>query len=159
MWGALHLHQSVTCARAGREGDAWRYWDEADRTAERLGDEYVHPWTVFSRWNTDIHAVSIGADLSKSSIARKQAEKVNPSAITSLDRRSRLLIETARAYQMNHDWAGALHFLRRAYDASSESVTYQPIARGIAVEALDGGGPLVEREAREFAQMIGIQAA
>lgn len=158
IWGALHLHQSVTMARAGREGDAWRYWDEADRTAQRLGAGYLHPWTVFGRGNTDIHAVSVGADLSKGVEARRRAEQIDPESVASLDRRSRLLIETARAYQMQRDWAGALHFLRRAYRVSSEAVVYQPLARGIAIEALDDGGPLVERDAREFATLLGIPA-
>ncbi|MEV3980814.1 helix-turn-helix domain-containing protein [Nonomuraea sp. NPDC049758] len=158
LWGALHLHQSVTCARAGREGDAWRYWDEADRTAERLGGSYMHPWTVFGRANADIHAVSVGADLSKGHEARRRAEQIDPDTVASLDRRARLLIETARAYQLQRDWAGALHFLRLAYNASSEGVMYQPLARGIAVDALDGGGPLVAREARQFATLLGIPA-
>ncbi|PZG41395.1 XRE family transcriptional regulator [Spongiactinospora gelatinilytica] len=158
MWGSLHLHQAVTCARAGHEGDAWRYWDEADRTAERLGVAYMHPWTVFGKANVQIHAVSVGADLAKSSEARRRAELVDPAGVQSLDRRSRLLIETARAYQLQRDWAGALHFLRRAHEASSEAVMYQPIARGIAVEILDRGGPLVAREARAFAALLKIPA-
>jgi hypothetical protein len=26
-YGALQLHAATTAARAGREGDAWRYWE------------------------------------------------------------------------------------------------------------------------------------
>ena len=37
LYGALHLHAATTAARAGREGDAWRHWDEASATAARLG--------------------------------------------------------------------------------------------------------------------------
>src|SRR5580700_10323607 len=31
MYGALQLHAATTAARAGREGDAWRYWDTPER--------------------------------------------------------------------------------------------------------------------------------
>lgn len=158
LWGALHLHQAITSARAGREGDAWRYWDEAERTARRLGASYMHPWTVFGQANVDVHAVSVGADLAKSGEARRRAERVNPARIPSPERRSRLLIETARAYQLQRDWAGALHFLRQAYEASPDAVMYQPLARGMAVDVLDSGGPLIERDARRFAELLKIPA-
>jgi len=156
LWGSLHLHQAITYARSGHEGEAWHYWDEANRTAERLGSGYVHPWTVFSEWNVAVHAVSIGADLAKGSTARRKAEQVDPARITSLERRSRLLIETARAYQLQRDWAGSLMFLRQAYQVSPEAVKYQPIARRIVTDAVDGKVPLVQREATEFAQLLGI---
>jgi hypothetical protein len=42
MYGALQLHAAITAAQAGREGDAWRYWDIADSTARRIGG-YSHP--------------------------------------------------------------------------------------------------------------------
>ena len=103
-----------------------------------------------------VHAVSIGADLAKGSTARRKAEQVDPARITSLERRSRLLIETARAYQLQRDWAGSLMFLRQAYQVSPEAVKYQPIARRIVTDAVDGKVPLVQREATEFAQLLGI---
>src|SRR5580693_6359090 len=46
LYGALQLHAATTSARAGREGDAWWHWDQANATAERLGG-YHHPWTMF----------------------------------------------------------------------------------------------------------------
>jgi hypothetical protein len=32
LYGALQLHAATTAARAGREGDAWRHWDQARTT-------------------------------------------------------------------------------------------------------------------------------
>ncbi|RJL19730.1 helix-turn-helix domain-containing protein [Bailinhaonella thermotolerans] len=156
MWGALHLHAAITCARAGREGDAWAYWDEGHATAERLGADYVHPWTVFSRGNVAVHAVSVGADLGQPRTARDRAELVDPDSVPSLDRRARLLIETARPYHQRGDHGGALHWLRRAYSVSSETVHYAPLARQMASDIVDQGGPLIEREARKFGELLGL---
>jgi hypothetical protein len=41
MYGALQLHLAITAAQAGREGDAWRYWDAADATARRIGGYFL----------------------------------------------------------------------------------------------------------------------
>src|SRR5262249_8766685 len=43
MWGALQLHGAVTCARAGRDGDAWAWWDRAAAVARTLRTGYEHP--------------------------------------------------------------------------------------------------------------------
>ncbi|WP_251020202.1 hypothetical protein [Streptomyces sp. ISL-98] len=59
IYGALQLHAAVTCARDGREGDAWRYWDAGDQVAKSLPSAYVHPSTVFGRANVDFHAISV----------------------------------------------------------------------------------------------------
>ncbi|GAA2118747.1 helix-turn-helix domain-containing protein [Actinomadura alba] len=156
IWGALNLHAAITCARAGREGDAWRYWDEGDRTAERLGVRYSHPWTAFGQGNVSVHAVSVGADLSQSSKARERAEEVDPDSVPSLERRSRLLIETARSYSLKRDHSGALHWVKQAHRVSSEAVHYSPIARQMVSDAVDQGGPLIERDARSFGQVLGL---
>jgi transcriptional regulator with XRE-family HTH domain len=70
MYGALQLHAATTAARAGREGDAWRHWDQASATASRLPGGYHHPWTMFGAANVKLHAVSISADLSRSAEGR-----------------------------------------------------------------------------------------
>lgn len=155
MWGSLHLHAAITCARAGRDGDAWHYWQQANDTANKLGS-YLHPWTQFGAANVAVHAVSIGADLSKSTTARERAEQVDPDTIPSLERRSRLLIETARSYHLKRDYSGTLDWLRQAHQVSREAVHYSPLARQMAADVVDHGGPLIERKARGFAQTLGL---
>src|SRR5260370_828506 len=92
LYGALQLHAATTAARAGREGDAWRHWDEASATAERLPAGYHHPWTMFGASNVKLHAVSIAADLSRSAEARSRAEDIDPAEIPSRERRRRLAL-------------------------------------------------------------------
>lgn len=159
MYGALHLHAAVTCAREGRDGDAWRHWDEADRTAERLPSDYAHTWTVFGRANTDFHAVSVGVDLRTPGTALSRAEAIDLEAMPSVERRSRVLVELARAQRQRKDPAGALHWMGRAYKASPETVRYTPSARGLVADlAKETRGPL-KTDALHLAEEVGVLAA
>ncbi|MFI0482209.1 helix-turn-helix domain-containing protein [Actinomadura sp. 9N215] len=156
MYGALHLHAATTSARDGREGDALRYLDHAQATAERLPTGYHHPWTQFGRSNVAVHAVSVRADLSKSSAARDEAQRIDPASIPSRERRARLMVETARTYHQRRDHSAALDWLERAYPVCNDSVHYSPQARQMASDAVDHGGPMIDRRARTFAQLLGL---
>jgi transcriptional regulator with XRE-family HTH domain len=156
LFGALQLHAATTCARAGREGDAWAHWDVARVTASRLTDHYHHPWTMFGESNVQLHAVSIAADLSKSAEARSRAEGIDPEQIPSRERRGRLGVEIARAYQQRRDYPAMLHWLEEAYRTSADSVRYSPSARQMAAEAVDHGGALISRRARSLAGSVGL---
>ncbi|MEV5279016.1 helix-turn-helix transcriptional regulator [Streptomyces sp. NPDC051994] len=159
VFGALHLHAAVTCAREGREGDAWRHWDEADRTADRLPDGYVQEWTVFGRGNTDFHAVSIGVDLRTPGTALNRAESIDLETVPSVERRARVLVELARAQRQRRDQAGALHWMGRAFKSSPETVRYTPSARGLVADlAKDTRGPL-KTDALQLAEAVGVLAA
>jgi transcriptional regulator with XRE-family HTH domain len=154
--GALMLHAALSCARAGREGDAWLYWDQASSIAQRLPAGYYHPWTMFGAANVALHAVSINADLSKSSTARSQAERIDPDDIPSRERRGRLGVEIARSYRQRRDYTAMLHWLEFAYQTATDSVHYSPTARQMTAEAVDHGGPLVSRRARTLAASLGL---
>ena len=156
MYGALQLHAATTAARAGREGDAWRYWDEGEMVARRLPPGYHHPWTMFGTSNVELHAVSIGADLSKSATAMERAERINPDTIPSRERRARLMVEIARTYHQRRDFTSSLHWLEEAYAISQDSVHYSPTGRQMVSEIVDQGGALIDRRARAFAEMLGL---
>jgi transcriptional regulator with XRE-family HTH domain len=155
MYGALKLHAATTAARAGREGDAWRHWDTASTVAARLPG-YCHPWTMFGSANVKLHAVSIAADLSRSSEVRNRAEEIDPDEIPSRERRGRLGVEIARAYHHNRDYPAMLHWLEQAYQTSMDSVRYSPTARQMTSDAVDHGGPLISRRARSLAGSVGL---
>jgi transcriptional regulator with XRE-family HTH domain len=156
MYGALHLHAATTAARAGHDGDAWRYWDIASGTADRLPSGYFHPWTIFGTANVKLHAVSISADLSRSAEARNRAEQIDSDEIPSRERRGRLGVEIARSYHQRHDYPGALHWLEEAYRTAEDSVRYSPSARQIATDVAESGGALISRRARSLASSIGL---
>jgi hypothetical protein len=154
--GALYLHAATTCAQAGREGDAWRYWDKASATTQRLPDGYFHPWTMFGAANVELHAVSISADLSRSAQAHDRAEQIDPEEIPSRERRGRLGVEIARSYHQRRDYPGMLHWLEQAWQVSYDSVCYSPAARQMAAETVDKGGRLISRRARTLAGSLGL---
>jgi transcriptional regulator with XRE-family HTH domain len=154
--GALHLHAAATCARAGRDGDAWAYWDKAATIAERLPAGYYHPWTMFGTANVALHAVSLNADLSRSAEARAQAEQIDPDTIPSRERRGRLGVEIARSYHQRRDYPAMLHWLEQAWQTSADSVRYSPTARQMAAEAVEHGGPLIARRSRTLATSLGL---
>jgi transcriptional regulator with XRE-family HTH domain len=154
--GAMYLHAATTCARAGREGDAWRHWDTASALAERLPDRYHHPWTMFGSSNVALHAVSLSADLSKSAEARTQAERIDPAEIPSRERRGRLAVEIARSYHQRRDYPATLHWLEQAYQTSVDSVHYSPTARQMTADTVDHGGALIGRRARSLAGSLGL---
>lgn len=141
--------------RAGRDGDAWRYWGTADAAARRLGG-YNHPWTMFGSANVKLHAVSISADLSRSGGAHSRAEQIDANEIPSRERRGRLGVELARAYHQRRDYPATLQWLETAYATSHDSVQYSPTARQMAADTVDHGGPLIGRRARSLAGSIGL---
>jgi transcriptional regulator with XRE-family HTH domain len=156
LFGALQLHAATTCARAGREGDAWAHWDTARNTAGRLTEHYHHPWTMFGDSNVKLHAVSIAADLSRSAEARTSAEGIDADEIPSRERRGRLGVEIARAYHQRRDYPAMLHWLEEAYRTSADSVHFSPSARQMAADAVDHGGALISRRARSLAGSVGL---
>jgi transcriptional regulator with XRE-family HTH domain len=154
--GALSLHAAATCARAGREGDAWRHWDTASVTAAGLPAGYHHPALMFGTANVALHAVSVAADLSKSQEARSRAEQIDPDQIPSRERRGRLAVEVARSYHSRRDYPATLHWLEQAYRSCTDSVHYSPAARQMASDVVDHGAPLISRRARTLARSLSL---
>ncbi|WP_328808662.1 helix-turn-helix domain-containing protein [Nonomuraea montanisoli] len=156
MYGALNLHAAITHAREGRDGDAWRHWDEANAVAQRLPKGYAQTWTVFSQGNTDFHAVSVGVDLRTPGAALQRAESIDLKTVPSVERRARVLVEFARAYSQRDDKAGALHFMNRACDASPETVRYTPSARSLVAELATGTRGPLKADAMGLAELVGV---
>lgn len=156
MWGALQLHAAITAARMGREGDALHHLDQGIAAARRLPDGYFHPWTVFGVPNAELHAVSVRVDLYKSRDALRHAQSVDPDRVPSVDRQSRLWLEMARSYRYDHDFVAAHGALNRCFETSPDAAKYHPLARSIAGDLVDHGGPAVERDARVLATRLGL---
>ncbi|MDG4763573.1 helix-turn-helix transcriptional regulator [Solwaraspora sp. WMMD406] len=154
-WGQLQLGLALGHARAGRAGQAWRYWDSADAAARRLGPGYVHPWLMFGSVVVDAFGVTLGIDLVRPGDAVRRAAAVDYSALPSRTRRAGGLIDAARAHLMRRDEVAVVHLLGRALRESVETVRHQPYARGMAME-LAGRTGVVGEDARELALAMGI---
>ncbi|NUS94546.1 MAG: helix-turn-helix transcriptional regulator [Nocardia sp.] len=158
LWGACQLHGAITAARIGREGDALRGIDQAMGMARALPAGSAHSWTLFGVANTEVSAVSVQVDLRKSGGALDAASAVDPGAVPSVDRRSRLWLELSRAYAQQRDWLGTLGALRTGTAVSEESMKCHPLARSLAAELVTHGGRLNERESRALAARLGVTA-
>ncbi|MFI9640659.1 helix-turn-helix domain-containing protein [Micromonospora sp. NPDC051925] len=155
MWGALNFEAAYTAARAGEEGRAWRYWDRADRVAQRLPQGFYQPQTSFSRVIMGAHAVTVAVELQKSGEAVRQARRHEAAAIPSRPRRARHLIEVARAHHGKGDKEAAVATLRQAYESAPETIRFNGYARQITLDLLDG--PRSTRdEARDLAVKVGL---
>ncbi|WP_165984214.1 helix-turn-helix transcriptional regulator [Streptomyces sp. YIM 98790] len=159
IYGALQLHAAVTCAREGREGDAWRYWDAGDQVAKSLPVGYVHPSTVFGRANVDFHAVSVATDLRAASKALSLADDIDPDVMPSTERRARLWVEVARGHLQRGDRTAALHVMNLAHRIGAETVTYTPSARSVAADLWRRAPRALRGEAGRLAEAIGISTA
>ncbi|MFI7302926.1 helix-turn-helix domain-containing protein [Micromonospora aurantiaca] len=155
LWGALNFEAAYTAARAGEEGRAWRYWDRADRVAQRLPEDFYQPQTSFSRVIMGAHAVTVAVELQKSGEAVRQARRHDSAAIPSRPRRARHLIEVARAHYGKDDKEAAATTLRKAYESAPETIRFNGYARQITLDLLDG--PRSTRDdARDLAVKVGL---
>ncbi|GAA2110971.1 helix-turn-helix transcriptional regulator [Streptomyces synnematoformans] len=158
MFGSLCLHAAVTAAQDGKDGDAWRWHGEADRTAGALGSAYAHPWTMFGTGNVAVHAVTIGADLRTPGIALQQLADTDPGSIPSVERRSRLFLDAAKAEHVRKEKASALQYLRLAYETSPEAVRYVPSGRALAEDLNRTVTGALSHSARQLAEDVGVAA-
>ncbi|MGH3679316.1 MAG: helix-turn-helix domain-containing protein [Natronosporangium sp.] len=154
VWGKLHLALALTAAKAGSEGNAWRAWDQASRTAASLGAGYVHPWLLFGRAELDAYAVTIDTDLFHAGQAVRRVGRFDHTSLPSRTRRASYLVEAARAHHQHRDDVATMHLLGWALRESTEMVRHSAFARMASLEMLDRRGP-VATDARELALALG----
>jgi transcriptional regulator with XRE-family HTH domain len=157
--GALHLHAATSFAQDGHAGDAWRHWDQADSTASRLPDGYWHRATVFSRQNVRVHAVAIGAELSRMGDALGHADQIDPDEVPSTERASRLLIDSAKAYHHRGETAAAVSRLQAALRRGPENTRVIPAARSLVLDLVAKRPASLASEVNELAEKMGVLSA
>ncbi|MEO3751940.1 helix-turn-helix transcriptional regulator [Streptomyces sp. B6B3] len=157
-WGLLHLAAALSFAKVGRRGDAERFWDRADDAARRLGDGYTHPYLIFGRGMVDAYAITMYADLVKGSRAVEAAGRVDLAPMPSATRRSFHLVEMARAYSTQGEHLTVMHLLRRAFEASEETVRFNIFARSAVAELAEASTPLVREDAEDLSRRLRLPA-
>ncbi|HEX5492944.1 MAG TPA: helix-turn-helix domain-containing protein [Mycobacteriales bacterium] len=156
MWGSLQLYASISTARCGDPGTAWRMWDAADQAARRLGPQYCHPWTIFGQTNVGAYAVGIPVELGKASEAVRAAERLDAAHLQSVERRARYLVDVARGYVGRRDDVAALHVLLQAEGESPEEVAHNLIVHEIVREMLRRDRKTITHELRGLAGRVGV---
>ncbi|MBV8539451.1 MAG: transcriptional regulator [Pseudonocardiales bacterium] len=131
MWGALQFEVGYVPARRGRHGEAWGYWERANEMARRLGPRYRHVPTSFSTTVMNAHAVTLDVELRRPGDAMRTANGFDANEIPSLARRSRHLIEVARAHHQRHDGPSTYAMLYAAERTAPDTIRFNGYARDI----------------------------
>ena len=95
----MALAAALNHARDGAHGDAWRWWDTAvaaDAEATASGAP-LSPHALFGQDPGDV-ALALEVELGRSAAALRRAEATHADAVASVPRRTRLLLEVARAH-------------------------------------------------------------
>lgn len=158
LYGLLHLAVALSYAKIGQEGEAFRYWDVADRAAGALPTGYRHPWLMFGRGMVDAYVVTMLTDLMKPGEAARQADQLDLANLGSATRQSFHTIETARAFHQNREPVAVVHLLGRAEQASPETARFNLFTRAAVRDLADNGGATVRAEARQLAAQLGLAA-
>jgi hypothetical protein len=154
LYALMHLAIALSHAKLGKEGDAWRHHDEADRAARSLGAGYAHPWLMIGPGMVSHYAVTIHLDLQKPGLARQAARRIDPAAIPSRTRQSRYLVEVARAYHREGDDVAAVHLMQKADKLSGDTFAFSLFARSIVADLLPDPPAAVAEDVRELARTL-----
>ncbi|MDA8371881.1 MAG: helix-turn-helix transcriptional regulator [Nocardiopsaceae bacterium] len=158
-WGLLQLAAALSYAKTGRSGDAWRYWDRADKAARRLGAGYAHPYLIFGRGMVDAYAITMNADLLKGGTAIRAASSIDLASMPSATRRSFHMIESARAHDLQGENVAVVHLLTKAYEESPETTKFNRFARSAVINLSESRNGIIRDDVHKLARKIGVQVA
>ncbi|MFD4632000.1 helix-turn-helix transcriptional regulator [Streptomyces sp. NPDC058284] len=157
--GALQFELGYTAARRRETGAAWRHWDEADRTARKLPQDYYHSVTSFSRAIMGAHAVTVAVELHQGGESVRQAAKADEAVIKSRPRRARHRIEEARGFHLDGQPDVAIATLEKAHRSAPETIAYNGYARRIILEETESKQAQRRRRAAKLAVDVGLLSA
>jgi transcriptional regulator with XRE-family HTH domain len=158
MTGALEAEIAYVHARRGRHGEAWAHLERADSIARGLGPEYRQIQTSFSLPVLSAHATTLGVELRRPGEALRAADSINADHIVSVPRRSRHLIEVARAHHQRDDRAATLALLERAERTASETIRYNGFAREMLLDLRSRPPAGAANDVRDLCARVGIAA-
>ena len=156
LWGLLQLAAALSYAKIGQDGDAWHYWDAAQRAAQALPESYVHPFMIFGTGMVDAFAITMHANLMHGREAIRAADQLDLSAMPSATRRSFHYTETARAYHLRREPVATVHLLRKAYDESPDTIRFNLFARSAIPELRQSGGNTIRAEVDDLAHKLDL---
>ncbi|MGH3943305.1 MAG: helix-turn-helix domain-containing protein [Pseudonocardiaceae bacterium] len=156
LWGLLQLAPALSYAKIGQDGTAWHYWDAAHQAARSLPEGYVHPFMIFGTGMVDAYAITLHTDLIHGREAIRAANRLDLSAMPSATRRSFHSIETARAYHQRREPVATVHFLRKAYDESPDTVQFNVFTRAAVPELRARGGSIIRSEVDDLARKLDL---
>lgn len=153
------LAAALNHAREGNHGDAWRWWDiaeAADRDAV-AGGVALSPHALFGQDLGDV-ALALDVELGRSAQALRRAEATDIDAVSSVPRRTRLLLEVARAHLLRREHTAAVTLLQSALDTGPEATVYSLHGRAMVVELQSAAGPMLRSQVARLAERMGVSS-
>ena len=154
---AVALAAALNHARDGEHGDAWRWWDAAvaaDRDAT-AGGVPLSPHALFGQDPADV-ALSLEVELGRSAAALRRAEATDVDAVGSVPRRTRLLLEIARAHLLRREHTAAVALLQQAVASGPEAAVYSLHGRAMVLELQGAAGPMLAPQVARLADALGV---
>jgi hypothetical protein len=158
VYGSILLRGAVAAAMHGARDTAHEMLAEAAGAARKLGRNANLRGTAFGPVNTQLHEVNIAVILGDAGTATDLARRIDIARITVTERRTTLLIDTARAFFMWGRYEQAYAALRAADDTAPEEVTTRPLVRGLVRDLVTLAPVSIRRDVEEFAVRIGVAA-
>jgi transcriptional regulator with XRE-family HTH domain len=158
LWGALHLTALFGAARGNDRRAADQLLNEAERAAERLGDERNDFWFAFGPTNVRIHAVSLAVELGDPDETIRLGEGLDTSRLPTgiRGRRSAVLIDLARGYAMRRMDAAAVNTLLDAEQVAAEAVRFNVLVHELLRELLKREHRASTPQLRPLAERAGV---
>jgi transcriptional regulator with XRE-family HTH domain len=157
-YGMLHLAAAVSAAQSDEDGRAWALHRVAEDAARSLGAAY-NPWHMFCRGNVDIHALAISAELGRADAIVEYSSRLDIDQVPSVERKSRVLVDTARGYVQRKEDEAAVLVLLDAEKVSSEEVRDSTLVREMLREMLFRDHARARPHVRGLARRCGLIAA
>ena len=151
------LAAALNHARDGEHGDAWRWWDAAvaaDRDAT-AGGVPLSPHALFGQDPGDV-ALSLEVELGRSAAALRRAEATDLDAVSSVPRRTRLLLEVARGHLLRREHTAAVALLQQAMVSGPEATIYSLHGRAMVMELQGTAGPMLGPQVARLAEQMGV---
>jgi hypothetical protein len=160
MWGALLAAGAQAAAKGHAVAEARELLGASKVAADLLATDQSDLFSIFGPANWLIHAVNIAADLGDGADAVRRSEHIPAGRLPVFlaERRTFLLLGTARGYTLCGDLASATLMLRDAEQAAPEEVRHNPEARSL-VGSLLAATPTRNGLLRELAANMGETAS
>ena len=152
--GALTLQRAVAAARMEQAESAYAYLDQARQMAEQVGPGRNDYNTEFGPVNVRLHEVAVAVDLGDAGVALRAAEAIDPSEL-SPERRTRFLLDVARAHAQRRQVGDALAALMTAHRVSPEMTRGMPSVRQLVSDLLTMSQPPSD-QLRALARELGV---
>jgi DNA-binding XRE family transcriptional regulator len=133
MWGALTLQRAAVAAHLGDATAAYGYLDRARDVAGQVGPGRNDFNTEFGPANVGLYEIAVAVELGDAGRALRAADSVDTSLL-SLERRTRMLIDVARAHSQRRQVGESLAALLEAEKLTPEAVHSNALVRQVLTD-------------------------